>query len=95
MWLLLNEDMRFSNRYQVDMYDTYAKYIDSPALMQMEHLRWNADRSIVGYLSARESGIKNTTYKIHKSLVPFCELTDKEQIKDLDVILNMKKLYKS
>ena len=92
LWLFLNEDMRFANRYQIDMFGTYAKYINSPMLMQMEHLRWNADRSIVGYLSSADSGIKDTSYKLHKSIIPFNALSEKEQKKDEDVIENMKKL---
>lgn len=92
LWLFLNEDMRFANRYQIDMFGTYAKYINSPMLMQMEHLRWNADRSIVGYLSSADSGIKDANYKLHKSIIPFNALSEKEQKKDEDVIENMKKL---
>lgn len=92
LWLFLNEDMRFANRYQVDSFGNYDKYKDSPALMQMEHLRWNADRSIVGYLSSADSGIKDANYKLHKSIVPFYALSEKEQKKDEDVIVNMKKL---
>ena len=92
LWLFLNEDMRFANRYQIDMFETYKKYENSPALMQMEHLRWNADRSIVGYLSSADSGIKDTSYKLHRSIIPFNALSAKEQKKDEDVITNMKKL---
>ena len=92
LWMQLNEDMRFSNRYQVDMYDTYIKYHDSPMLMQMEHLRWNADRSIVGYRCSHDSGIKDLNFKLHKMIIPFYKLSDKEKKKDLDVIVNMNKL---
>lgn len=92
LWMQLNEDMRFSNRYQVDMYDTYIKYKDSPMLMQMEHLRWNADRSIVGYRSAHDSGIKDANFKLHRLIIPFHKLSDEEKEKDTDVIVNMKKL---
>ncbi|MBO5942678.1 MAG: hypothetical protein J6Q63_05260 [Bacteroidales bacterium] len=95
LWMLLNEDLRFANRYQVDMYDTYLKYNDSPMLMQMEHLRWNADRSIVGYRSSHESGIKDLDFKLHKMIIPFYKLSDKEKKKDTDVIVNMKKLTDS
>jgi hypothetical protein len=95
LWMLLNEDLRFSNRYQVDMYDTYLKYNGSPMLMQMEHLRWNADRSIVGYRSSHESGIKDLDFKLHKMIIPFYKLSDKEKKKDTDVIVNMKKLTDS
>jgi hypothetical protein len=77
------------------MYDTYLKYNDSPMLMQMEHLRWNADRSIVGYRSSHESGIKDLDFKLHKMIIPFYKLSDKEKKKDTDVIVNMKKLTDS
>ena len=92
LWMNLNEDLRFSNRYQVDMYDTYIKYKDSPMLMQMEHLRWNADRSIVGYRSSHDTGIKNLKFKLHKMIIPFHMLSPEEKQKDIDVIENMKKL---
>lgn len=92
LWMNLNEDLRFSNRYQIDMYDTYLKYKDSPMLKQMEHMRWNADRSIVGYRSSHESGIKDLRFKLHWMIVPFNQLPEAEQQKDVDVIENMRKL---
>lgn len=92
LWMNLNEDLRFSNRYQVDMFDTYTKYIGNPMLKQMEHLRWNADRSIVGYRSVPGSGVKSYDFKLHKSIVPFYQLPDTEKQKDIEVIRNMKKL---
>ena len=92
LWMNLNEDLRFSNRYQIDMYDTYLKYKDSPMLKQMEHMRWNADRSIVGYRSSHESGIKDLKFKLHWMIVPFNQLPEAEQQKDVDVIENMRKL---
>jgi hypothetical protein len=61
-------------------------------LMQMEHLRWNADRSIVGYRCSHDSGIKDLNFKLHKMIIPFYKLSDKEKKKDLDVIVNMNKL---
>ena len=92
LWLLISEDTRFANRYQVDLYDTYIKYQHSGKLMQMEHLRWNADRSIIGYKDTSEHNLKNNDYKLHKSIIPYCELSPSEQQKDIDVINNMKKL---
>lgn len=92
LWLLLSEDSRFANRYQVDMYDTYIKYQHSDKLMQMEHLRWNADRSIIGYKDTSEHNLKDNEYKLHKDIIPYCQLSPSEQQKDIDVINNMKKL---
>ena len=90
----LTEDMRFANRYQVDMYDTYVKYQGHPSLMQMEHLRWNADRSIVGYRDASKEGLKNIDFKLHRDIMPFYMLSSNAQQKDLDVIVNMEKLMR-
>ena len=92
LWMLLNEDLRFSNRYQVDMYDTYIKYKDSPKLRQMEHLRWNADRSIVGYRSSYDSQIKSYDFKLHMNIVPFYKLSAADHKKDSDVIDTMRAL---
>ena len=99
LWLLLNESHRFANRYQVDMYDTYAKYNSSNIILeQMEHLRWNADRSIVGYRYVDKTGMdkasysKKDIYKFHGDIRPFYELGIKDMEKDSDVITNMKRL---
>lgn len=98
LWLHISEDFRFANRYQVDAYGLYQRYAGHPALTQMEHLRWNADRSIIGYKQMpREIIKKNTHYQIHNLIVPFNHLSEQEQMqqelaKDEDVINNMDKL---
>lgn len=98
-WIHLNESHRFANRYQVDMYHTYMKYGGSNLILeQMEHLRWNADRSIVGYRHVRKSEVdkadckKKDIYKFHGDIVPFHELGIQDMEKDSDMIRNMKAL---
>lgn len=95
LWLHTSEDFRFANRYQTDMYSLYDRYSGNPKLSQMEHLRWNADRSIVGY--KHNIHVKDIDYKLHKLIHPFNLFTIDEQgakeiEKDEDVINNMKKL---
>lgn len=100
-WMHLSESHRFANRYQVDMYHTFLKYSCSNMIMeQMEHLRWNADRSIVGYRFVskndltKESYRKKDIYKFHGDIVPFYDLGVKYVEKDSDMIRNMKVLTK-
>lgn len=100
-WMHLSESHRFANRYQVDMYHTLHKYACSNMMMeQMEHLRWNADRSIVGYRYVSKKDITKDTYrkkdiyKFHGDIVPFYDLGVKDVEKDSDMIRNMKVLTK-
>lgn len=100
-WIFLNESHRFANRYQVDMYHTYIKYNESNLILeQMEHLRWNADRSIVGYRYVNKEDIlpseykKKDIYKFHGDIIPFQDLGIKDAEKDSDMITNMKLLMK-
>ena len=100
-WIFLNESHRFANRYQVDMYHTYLKYNTSNLILeQMEHLRWNADRSIVGYRYVAKNEVepseykKKDIYKFHGDIIPFYALGIKDVEKDSDMIANMKKLTK-
>jgi hypothetical protein len=100
-WMHLSESHRFANRYQVDMYHTLHKYACSNMIMeQMEHLRWNADRSIVGYRYVSKKDITKDTYrkkdiyKFHGDIVPFYDLGVKDVEKDSDMIRNMKVLTK-
>lgn len=94
-WLKLNEDMRFSNRYQIEMYTIYKDYdeagISRELLYQMEHLRWCADRSIIGYRDAHQWNIKDTSsYKQHCLIIPYKDLPSAEKKKDVEVIENRK-----
>lgn len=100
LWLHLSEDTRFSNRYQVDMYGTYLRYANNSALPRMEHLRRNAERSIIGYRQV-ESKIapKNADYYINNYIVPFNKLSEERRCtrkdeNEREIINNMYKLIK-
>ena len=100
-WIAMNEDMRFSNRYQVEMYKTYKTYrkllqAKPEVLYQMEHLRWCAERSITGYKDAHEQGIKcsQDDFQIHSLIMPYHMLPTTEKIKDKDVLEIMDKVVK-
>lgn len=101
MWIEMNEDEHFSNRYQVEMYKTYKTYRKllqkRPELLhQMEHLRWCAERSITGYKDAHEQGIKydKDDFQIHNLIVPCYMLPSSERIKDRDVLEIMDKVIR-
>lgn len=98
-WIDMNEDRRFANRYQVEMYKTYLTYREylqknPEALYQMEHLRWCAERSIAGYRDTHEQGIKcgKDDFQLHKLIVPYHDLPESEKDKDRDVLDNMDKV---
>ena len=97
-WANLNEDKRFANRYQVEIYKTYQTYRklleESPDLLyQTEHMRWCAERSIAGYRNLSKEGIKkNYTYQIHNLIIPYYDLDLKEKNKDRDVLEIMDKV---
>ena len=81
------------------MYHTFMKYNSSNLILeQMEHLRWNADRSIVGYKYVDKSEIdpseykKKDIYKFHGDIIPFYGLGIKDVEQDSDMITIMKKL---
>ena len=95
----MNEDRRFANRYQVEMYKTYQTYREHlqknpETLYQMEHLRWCAERSIAGYRDTHEQGIKcgKDDFQLHKLIVPYHDLPESEKNKDKDVLDNMDKV---
>ena len=98
-WIDMNEDRRFANRYQVEIYKTYATYREllqqnPEVLYQMEHLRWCAERSITGYRDAHEQGIKcgKDDFQLHKLIIPYYMLSQSEKDKDKDVLENMDKV---
>ena len=100
-WWAATEDERYSNRYQVEMYHIYQRYekYDSqpnyPILSQMEHLRWCADRYILGYQRVNDKmKYAFDNYKIHYDLCPFSQLHAQDQRKDRDVIINRNKVIK-
>lgn len=90
-WIALNEDKRFANRYQTELYHTFQSYRtlleQKPELLyQTEHLRWCAERSIAGYRDMHELKIKNDSYQLHKLIVPYHDLNEHEKGKDKDVL---------
>lgn len=96
-WISLNEDKRFANRYQTEIYKTHQTYRplleQRPELLyQTEHLRWCAERSITGYRDAHETNIKDETYQLHKLIVPYKNLDNHEKGKDKDVLEIMDKV---
>ena len=96
-WSSLNEDKRFANRYQVEIYKTYQTYRtlleENPELLyQTEHLRWCAERSIAGYRNLAEEGIKNEVYQVHRLIIPYHDLDPKEREKDRDALEIMDKV---
>ena len=96
-WIALNEDKRFANRYQTEIYKTYQTYRplleQKPELLyQTEHMRWCAERSITGYRDLHDPEIKSYTYQLHHLIVPYRDLNDHEKSKDKDVLEIMDKV---
>lgn len=96
-WIALNEDKRYANRYQTEIYNTYQTYRplleqSSELLYQTEHLRWCAERSITGYRDTHNPKIKSGAYQLHHLIVPYYDLDDHEKGKDKDVLLVMDKV---
>ena len=96
-WIALNEDKRYANRYQTEIYNTYQTYRplleqSSELLYQTEHLRWCAERSITGYRDMHSPKIKSGAYQLHHLIVPYYDLDDHEKGKDKDVLLVMDKV---
>ena len=90
-WGELNEDLKYSNRYQIDMYGIFVRYkgmnnVSAETMMRMEHSRWMADRAIIGYKYNKE---KFKEYKLHHCMVAFDSLPDPEKTKDDQVISNL------
>ena len=96
-WIALNEDKRFANRYQTEIYKTYQTYRPlleqwPELLYQTEHMRWCAERSITGYRDIHDPDIKSSAYQIHHLIVPYHELNELEKGKDKDVLEIMDKV---
>ncbi|MBR0309624.1 MAG: hypothetical protein IJQ97_01945 [Paludibacteraceae bacterium] len=98
-WWATTEDERYSNRYQVEMYEMYNRYEaydtapNYPILSRMEHLRWCAERYILGYHRENDKlKCAFDNYKIHYGLRPFDDLHEQDKHKDMDVITNRKRI---
>lgn len=90
-WIALNEDHRFANRYQTEIYKSYQTYRplleQHPDLLyQTEHMRWSAERSVTGYRDIHDPEIKSSAYQIHHLIVPYHDLNDHEKGKDKAVL---------
>ena len=90
-WIALNEDHRFANRYQTEIYKSYQTYRplleQHPDLLyQTEHMRWSAERSVTGYRDIHDPKIKSSAYQIHHLIVPYHDLNDHEKGKDKAVL---------
>ena len=74
-WSSLSENLKYSNRYQVEMYKTYQRYeaamkekglteeAVNEVLSRMEHRRWCAERRIMGYVPADYKSSSDTFSK--------------------------------
>ena len=96
-WYGLSEEMRFSNRYQVEMYSTFEKYdrlnVPRTCLHRMEHLRWCADRYIAGYSFCPGAKQEDKEiFKVHKDLTSFDKLPEEDRNKDAEVIYNRQEI---
>ena len=90
-WIALNEDHRFANRYQTEIYKSYQTYRPlleqhPDLLFQTEHMRWSAERSVTGYRDIHDPEIKSSAYQIHHLIVPYHDLNDHEKDKDKAVL---------
>lgn len=55
-------------------------------LMRMEKYRWNAERTIEGW---KLGAVRNNEHRIHPLIIPFHQLSEDEQQKDKNVIVNL------
>lgn len=106
-WFHLAENMKWANRFQVDMYKFYidtqermkqlsakeqSRLMDQ--LVEVEHRRWLAERIVAGWRQC-DAGNGETRVKerrIHNCIIPFDQLSDEEKVKDYNVIATAKLL---
>ena len=97
-WDETTENHRCSNRYQIEMYGIYEKYLPclkncfshnyETIISQMEHRRWCAERYIMGYRFEdyqKTDAVKQGKdfWRVHNDLCSFSQLANKEKAKDL------------
>jgi len=104
-WFRLPENMKWANRFQVDIYRYYIdtqerirllptqeqhKLMDQ--LVEVEHRRWLAERIVAGWRQCdTKHGEKRVKERrIHNCIVPFDQLSESEIIKDYNVIATAK-----
>lgn len=103
LWLTLPENMKWSNRFQADMYGTYIsimKRIQSmpkndydkiqEKLSEVEHLRWCAERIVAGWRQKNEGEMRINERRIHKAIISYKDLDNGERVKDFNVIATAK-----
>ena len=100
MWLALSENLKWANRFQVDMYGYYMRVLERNSslpnekhstlmeqLSETEHRRWLAERVVAGWRQCDDMAEgKINERRIHKCIVPYAELSDEEKLKDYNVI---------
>ena len=103
LWLSLPENMKWSNRFQTDIYGTYIQILSriqqlppneyetiKKVLPEIEHRRWCAERTLAGWRQKDKDEIRVDERRIHKSIIPHKELSDSEKVKDYNVIATAK-----
>ena len=102
-WYQVAEVDRQKTRYQIDMYRSFFAYMERngvpmgamvtdqaviETLAEVEHRRWIAQASLLGYRQARAGEKRQNEVKIHTCIIPYEELTRVEQLKDHVVIIS-------
>lgn len=100
MWLGLPENLKWANRFQVDMYGYYLRVLERSKLLppaehtalmnrlsEAEHRRWLAERVVAGWRQCNDiKEGKINERRIHTCILPYAELSDAEKLKDYNVI---------
>lgn len=102
-WNELSENMKWSNRFQADIYHRYIALLDriqrlphdefnkiKELLPSVEHRRWCAERVTASWRQKEQDGYRINPLHIHKSIIPFSEMPDSERVKDFNVIASAK-----
>lgn len=102
-WLCsVSEQNKLSSRYQIDHYRSTLPIMSqgvtnivADKLAQTEHLRWIAERTLAGWRQKANDEKRVDELKIHTDIIPYSSLSDKEKIKDSNVVLYAKKLVEA